>query len=163
MARFEPNEIAIEELLTGPSGPVTRYVREFADRVTDLAKEYAPVDESGRLRDGIKVSEETVVPGKSIRMKVGTDPIDPKNGFGYGLVAHEGHGVIFAKTDKGMNFFWHKENRWGWGFQDIQPTEGTPFLTEAVRTVNASSARITPLLEAGGFLLEPGEHEGPIG
>lgn len=164
MARFEPNEVAIEELLTGPSGPVTRYVREFADRVSELAREYAPVDESGRLRDGIHVSDdEVVVPGKSIRLKVGTDPIDPKNGFGYGLVAHEGHGTIFAKREEGMAFFWFKRNRWANGFFEVDPTTGTPFLTEAVRQINDSSARVTPLLDAGGFLLEPGEHEGPIG
>lgn len=162
MARFEPNDIAIEELLTGPTGPVARYVREFADRVADLARELAPV-EDGLLRESIKVGEEIVVPGKSIRIKVGADPIDPKNGFGYGLVAHEGHGVIQAKREEGMAFFWHKRNRWAGGFFEIDPTTGTPFLTEALKVVNASSVRHTPTLNADGFQLEPGEHEGPIG
>lgn len=162
MARFEPNLAAIEELLTGPTGPVSRFVREFADEVADLAREFAPVDESGRLRDSIKVSDEVVRPGKSITIKVGADPIDPRNDFGYGLVAHEGHGVIFAKPDSVMRFFWFKEDRFA-SFLIVRSTEGTPFLTEPLRIVNTRSARHTPLFDTPGFLLEPGEHEGPIG
>jgi hypothetical protein len=165
MARFEWHDAAIDELLTGPTGPVMAYVREFADAVAEAAKVRAPVglDNGGELRDLIEVSTQEIVPGRTIRLKVGTDPIDPTNGFGYGLVAHEGHGVIFAKPGRNMAFYWAREDRFVDDFRMVKPTSGSPFLTEALKAVNFASARRTLLITAEGFRLEPGEHDGPIG
>jgi hypothetical protein len=141
------------------------YVREFAEAVAEAARVRAPVglDGGGQLRDLIEVSTQEIIPGRTIRLKVGTDPIDPTNGFGYGLVAHEGHGVIFAKPGKNMAFYWAREDRFVDDFRIVNPTSGSPFLTNALLAVNPSSARRTVTLTAEGFRLEPGEHDGPIG
>lgn len=154
MARFDPDHIAIDELLTGPGGPVLQHVRRFAEDVALKAREHAPA-EGGLLRESIEISDERIEPGRSIKLKVGADPIDPHNGFGYGLVAHEGHGIIHAGPGRDMAFFWAGQGRYVDDFREIRPTSGTPFLTDALKEVNATHGEL--------FLLEPGEHEGPIG
>jgi hypothetical protein len=157
MARLELNDAAIEELLTGPTGPVFRVVREFADLVLVKAKENAaPIgaDSFGALQADLEIKEHEVVPGHSIRYKIGTDPIDPFNGFGYGLVAHEGHGVLRAKPGGRMNFFWYLKDE-SVSAKTVRPTSGNPFLTDALIEANAALGE--------KFLLEPGNQHGPIG
>lgn len=157
MARIDWHDDQIDELLTGPTGPVFRVVKDFADLVLIKAKENAaPVgpDSFGALQADLEIKEHVVVPGHSIRYKIGTDPIDPFNGFGYGLVAHEGHGVLHAKPGGHMNFFWYLKND-AVSAKTVRATGGNPFLTDALIEVNAATGE--------KFLLEPGDQHGPIG
>lgn len=157
MARIDWHDDQIEELLTGPTGPVFRVVKEFADEVLVKAKENAAptgADSFGALEADLEIKEHEVVPGHSIRYKIGTDPIDPNNGFGYGLVAHEGHGILRAHPGGRMNFFWYLKDE-AISTKEVRATSGNPFLTDALIEVNAVTGE--------KFLLEPGDQHGPIG
>ncbi len=147
---FEPNDAGIDAALTEFVLP---FVRGFAERVAEVAREKAPVDTgragAGTLKESIIVIDEGITP-TSINFRVSADPIDAQNGFGYGLVAHEGHGDIFPRAGGPgvLRFFWAKKDRFVVALH-VNPTAGTPFLTDALIEVNASLS--------DGFLLEPGD------
>lgn len=158
MGRFEPNVAGIDELLHGVGGPVYRHVEEFAQRVAARARELAPVDhgrvDEGALRDSIHV-DLVEVTAAGLTVRVAADPVDRRNGFRYGLVAHEGHGAIHPKSVGGrLNFFWARKNI-AVSVTQVGETGGTPFLTDALVSVNESTE--------DGFQLEPGDDLHPIG
>ncbi len=156
MALFEPNNPEIDRILSGSDGLVLPFVRRFAEEVAEAARTRAPNDfgHGGALRDDIHVEDDLISP-EYISLRVATDPIDPVSGFGYALVAHEGHGVIHAKNKLGMSFFWARINQQISGARTVGGTGGTPFLTDALIEVNATAV--------DGFDLEPGDQNGPIG
>lgn len=143
-ARFLPNDPEILELLTGPTGPVFKLVRRVADETLDGARALAPLgeDAGGALKASLHAKEPEISPGESIRIDVVADPVDPRNGFRYGLVAHEGHGVLHAKNPTGlMRFFWPARGRFV-RTPEVNETSGTPFLTDALRIVAAEDFRV---------------------
>lgn len=158
MAVFKPNPLGLDELLASPTGPVVKHVVDFAEAVAVAARRNAPVDTgragAGALRNSIRV-EPVEIATDFITVKVGADPIDPDNGFGYGLVAHEGHGVLRPKRSGGrLNFFWAKKNI-DVSAGTVRATGGNPFLTKALTEVNSTTI--------DGFVLEPGDDLHPIG
>lgn len=151
--QFLPDDAAIDDLLRGPNGLVVRHVKGFAENVVDAARVNAAPhgpDSHGELADSIQVIETVGVDGLTYR--VSADPIDHKNGFGYGLVAHEGHGVILPKEGGigTLDFFWFAENRYV-RLPIVHETPGNPYLTDALKEVNDATA--------DGFRLEPGTAE----
>jgi bacteriophage HK97-gp10 putative tail-component len=74
---------ALEEFLTGPTGPVARHMEELARQVENEAKRRCPVDE-GRLRASI---QHTVhAEGTRVIARVGSD-------LDYAAYVHHGTGI----------------------------------------------------------------------
>lgn len=158
MGRFEPNEAFIDELLHGPVGPVYRHVEAYAERVAIKARALAPIDH-GREGAGDLVASIHVDPivrtADGLTTRVIADPVDRRNGFHYGLVAHEGHGVIRPRTKPFLRFYWASRGVFVEDALKVRATSGTPFLTNAMIQVNESTA--------DGFLLEPGDENHRVG
>lgn len=131
----------LNELLHGPTGPVYRVTRAFADEVVNVARAIAPLgfDQGGRrtiglLKAGMGIHGESVGP-EGISFTVGTDPINPKDGYHYGYVTHQGRGHIIS-AGRRMQFMtpdgeWHDR-------REVGGAIGQPFLYDAVDLVDAS-------------------------
>lgn len=141
MATLKLNDAALAELLTGPTGPVYKTTRLFAEEVTEAARRLAPLgfDQGGRraiglLKADMSIRSENLTPGR-IEFTVGTDPENPKDGYHYAYVVHQGR-AGFASTG-GIMRFMTRDGNWRREL-DVGPAEAQPFLYEAVREVNAT-------------------------
>lgn len=138
MSRLEIDPAALAELLTGPTGPVYRAVRAYADAVVADVKLNGPVGydqgwgrETGQLVARMRILDETRGPS-DISFMVGTDPVNRKTDFHYAERVHRGHGPV--QTNGTMVFrtrdgTWHKRHK-------IGPAAAVPFLHDAMRRAN---------------------------
>jgi len=78
--RLDLHQPQVRELLTGPAGPVVRYIRSTLRRVRTRAVLRCPV-RTGNLRNSLR--EELLVRGDLIEGAVGTDVV-------YALAVHDG-------------------------------------------------------------------------
>lgn len=143
MAKLVLNEAALQEYLTGRTGPVYRTVRAFAEEVAAYAKAHAPLgfDQDGRravgaLRADMRIRDEEFLPGR-INIVVGTDPVNHEGPYPYhyGYVVHQGRGG-FAST-RGVMKFMDRSGEWHARFE-VGGAEPQPFLYDAVKAVNVS-------------------------
>lgn len=86
--RVTINRRNVEQVLSGPLGPVVRTASQYGRRVTAAAKREAPVDKgAGRASIGFLL---LIVPGVSVTFRVGTD-------LEYMRYQHEGTGIYGPK------------------------------------------------------------------
>lgn len=141
MAKLVLNEAALAEYLTGPTGPVYRVTREFAELVMEKARELAPLgfDQGGHratglLKEDMRIRQERIRPGR-VEFEVGTNPENPVDGYHYARVVHQGRPGFISK--KGLMIFQTRDDEWH-EREEVGPAEGKPFLYEAFNVVNAT-------------------------
>lgn len=142
ISQLDINETELAELLRGPSGPVYRTTKGFADAIVASVRTVGPLGydqgigrRTGQLREGM-----AAIPQDNpadVSFLVGTDPINrTPNGknYHYAERVHRGHGPVI--TDGTMVFRtrdgkWHRRH-------SIRGAAPVPFLYDAVRRVNAT-------------------------
>jgi hypothetical protein len=144
MARLELNDAAINELLHGPAGPVWRVTRHFADAVVAEVRANGPLGfdqggtrATGLLRADMHIRTESVGPA-GLSFEVGTDPANPKDGYHYARVIHEGRGPINPGRGKGPMIFMDRSGAHRRA-ATVGPADAQPFLYDAVAVANAGS------------------------
>lgn len=133
---FQPK---LDELLTGPTGPVYRAVRTFAEAVVAEVKEHGPISEPqygrppGLLREDMRIRHESVN-HDGLTITVGTDPENPRDGTHYAAIVHRGRAAIDSASI--MHFTYGGFRRSSFHVASAEPL---PFLYNAVHAVNAVS------------------------
>lgn len=139
MAQLKLNDAEINELLHGPTGPVYRVTKLFADEVVDYVRINGPLgfDQGGHraiglLREDMSIRSEHVGPA-GITFTVGTDPANPVDDYHYAYVVHQGRSGFTSK--KGLMRFQTSDGEFH-RRRSVGPAEAQPFLYEAVEAVN---------------------------
>lgn len=147
MSRLVINQAALAELLTGPTGPVYRATRAFADAVVADVKIHGPLgfDQGGSravglLRADMSVRGPASVSLDGLAFTVGTDPVNPRDGYHYGEAIHEGRGPIDSAHP--MIFQQRGSTLYRRTFH-VGAAAGQPFLFDAVERVNAATPEVS--------------------
>lgn len=140
MAKLVLNDAEISELLTGRNGPVYRATKAMADAIVEEVRANGPLgfDQGGHravglLREDMRIRDEEFGPA-GIKIVVGTDPMNPNDGYHYALVIHQGRDGFTSK--KGPMTFLTRDNGLYEDVWSVGPAEAQPFLYEAVDAVN---------------------------
>lgn len=142
MAQLILNEAELHELLTGPTGPVYRVTRAFAEAVVEYVQVNGPLgfDQGGHrtiglLRADMSVRDHHADPA-GLTFVVGTDPANPVDGYHYARVVHQGRSGFRSK--KGLMKFVTRDGT-SRRERSVGPAEAQPFLYEAIEAANIAA------------------------